>query len=319
MPLHETIEHWVSMITEAKFDRSLMAPRFWLMWLGVGVLKLLVKLPLKTQIMLGKRLGRAFKKLQPKRVKTVTRNVERCFPELPQAEQQALIDANFEEIGMAIFDTGNAWYWSDERIQAHMELEGGEHIKAVQEQGQGVILLAAHCLMLEPGARVFGQGFDGIGVYRPNKNPLMEYLQVQGRLQSNQGLIKKKEVRQMVKALRKGEIIWYTQDQDAGGRGVFVNFFGLPCSTAAGAPALAKMGKAKVLPFFVERKADGSGYRVAIQPALEDFPSGDELADVQRGNDETERLVRMRPEQYMWLHRRFKTQQGTRDKTEFYR
>ncbi|WP_298441502.1 LpxL/LpxP family Kdo(2)-lipid IV(A) lauroyl/palmitoleoyl acyltransferase [uncultured Ferrimonas sp.] len=307
------------MITEAQFERRLLAPKFWLTWLGVGLLRLLVKLPLTTQITLGQRFGRLFKALQPKRVQTVRRNIERCYPELSATEQQQLLDNNFDEIGMALFDTGNAWFWSDKRIQQHMQIEGQEHITQVQAEGQGVILLAAHCLMLEPGARVFGQAFSGIGVYRPNKNPLIEYLQTQGRLQSNKGLIKKTEVRQMVKALRQGEIIWYTQDQDAGGRGIFTNFFGIECSTAPGAPALAKMGKAKVLPFFVERSADASGYRIAIQPPLDNFPTGDDHADVQRGNDETEKLVRMRPEQYMWLHRRFKTRPDTNDRSEFYR
>ncbi|QIZ77741.1 LpxL/LpxP family Kdo(2)-lipid IV(A) lauroyl/palmitoleoyl acyltransferase [Ferrimonas lipolytica] len=307
------------MITEAQFERRLLHPKFWLLWAGVGLLKLLVKLPLSTQVSLGQRIGRGFKKFQPKRVKTVQRNIERCFPQMSATEQQQLLDANFDEIGMALFDTGNAWFWSDERIQQHMEIEGDEHLRAAQDAGHGVILLASHCLMLEPGARVFGQMHQGVGVYRPNKNPLLEYLQSAGRLRSNKGLIKKKEVRQMVKALRKGEVLWYTQDQDAGGRGVFANFFGLRCSTAPGAPALAKMGKAQVLPFFVERKADASGYRIKMHPPLTDFPSGDDQADVQRGNDETEKLVRMRPEQYMWLHRRFKTQEGTRDKTEFYR
>ncbi len=306
------------MLVKAEWQRRFLAPQFWLLWLCVGLLRILVWLPLPVQCWLGKGLGRLFGWLQPKRVQVIERNIARCYPELSAAEQQRLVRQNLDEVGMAIFDTGNAWYWSDARIQSHMEISGLEHIEAAQAAGQGVLLLAAHCLMLEPGARVFGQRAQGVGVYRPNKNPLFEYLQVQGRLRSNKGLIQKQEVRAMVKALRQGEVLWYTQDQDAGSRGVFVDFFGIKCATVAGAPALAKLGRAQVMPFFVERKADASGYRVVIQAPLSDFPSGDEVKDVQRGNEATEALVRMRPEQYMWLHRRFKTDPQGGAKNRFY-
>ncbi|WP_051201937.1 LpxL/LpxP family Kdo(2)-lipid IV(A) lauroyl/palmitoleoyl acyltransferase [Ferrimonas senticii] len=301
-----------------EFQPQFLAPKYWPIWLGLGLFRLLSLLPLSLQTKIGAGIGRLLRALLPKRVHTVQRNIERCLPELSAAEQQQLLHANFAEVGMAVFDTCNAWYWSDARIQRHMTVEGFEYIEQLQQQGHGVILLAAHCLMLEPGARIFGQRCQGVGVYRPNKNPLLEFLQVRGRLRSNKGLIPKTDVRAMVKALRQGEVIWYTQDQDAGDRGIFADFFGIPCSTAPGAPALARLGKAKVVPFFVERKADNSGYRIQIQAPLEQFPSGDEQADVQRGNDVTEQLVRMRPEQYMWLHQRFKTCAKGGERRSFY-
>ncbi|SHH93466.1 LpxL/LpxP family Kdo(2)-lipid IV(A) lauroyl/palmitoleoyl acyltransferase [Ferrimonas marina] len=297
----------------AQFDRSLLHPKYWLTWFGVAVMKLMARLPLATQYRLASAFGRAILRWVPKRAHVARRNLERCFPQMPEAEREALVVKNFEETGMAIFDSANAWWWSDEKVQRHMTIKGTEHVDAAAEAGQGVILLAAHCLMLEPGARIFGQYRQGIGVYRPHNNKLMEYLQVKGRLQSNKALIPKREVRQMVKALRKGEVLWYTQDQDGGRKGTFVDFFGIPASTAAGASTLAKLGKARVLPFFVERNADHSGYTIEIQPALADFPSGDEQADTQRCNHVTEQLVLKRPDQYMWLHRRFKTRPSPDD------
>ncbi|GAA4881479.1 LpxL/LpxP family Kdo(2)-lipid IV(A) lauroyl/palmitoleoyl acyltransferase [Ferrimonas pelagia] len=302
----------------AQFDRQFLLPKYWPTWLGVGLMKLLIKLPLASQYRIGAWIGRTLMKLAPKRADVARRNLAVAFPQRSEQERQALLVKNFEETGMAIFDSANAWWWSDERIQRHMTIRGQEHINAAAEAGQGVLLLAAHCLMLEPGARVFGQFKAGVGVYRPHNNKLMEYLQVKGRLRSNKGLISKREVRQMVKALRQKEVLWYTQDQDGGRKGsVFADFFGVPASTPAGATTLAKLGKARVLPFFVERNADHSGYTIEIQPALDNFPSGDEFADTQRCNRLTEQLVLKRPEQYMWLHRRFKTR-PSKDDPKFY-
>lgn len=302
------------MKTSAEFSASLLHPKYWLTWLGLMVLRLLVLLPLSVQFKLGSAAGRIAMRLMPARVKVARRNLEACFPNKSEVERETLLIAHFEQVGMALFDTGNAWYWSDERIQRHMSYSGMEHVEALKAEGKGVILLACHCLMLEPGARVFGQLMPGVGVYRPNKKPLFEYLQVKGRLRSNKALIPMREVRSMVKVLRQGEVIWYTQDQDGGRRGnVFVPYFGINASTAGGAPVLAKLGKARILPFFVERKADHSGYHIEVGAPLDNFPSGDDLADTARCNEVTEELVMRRPDQYMWLHRRFKTRPSKSD------
>ncbi|WP_028109998.1 LpxL/LpxP family Kdo(2)-lipid IV(A) lauroyl/palmitoleoyl acyltransferase [Ferrimonas futtsuensis] len=297
------------MVTSAEFDRAFYHPRYWPMWLGLALMKLLTFLPLKAQWWLGSGLGRLLQATLKKRVHVARTNLRLCFPEKSEAEREALLRDNFNQTGMALFDSVNGWWWSDERIQKHMTIKGIEHIEQAKADGQGVILFAAHCLMLEAGARVFGQKCPGVGVYRPHNNKFMEYLQVQGRLRSNKGLIPKREVRQMVKALRSGEVIWYTADQDAGRKGaVFAPFFAVEeAVTVTGASTLAKLGKAKVMPFFVERNKDNSGYTIEILPPLEDFPSGDEMTDAVRGNQILEQLIRRRPEQYMWLHRRFKT------------
>ncbi|USD37018.1 MULTISPECIES: LpxL/LpxP family Kdo(2)-lipid IV(A) lauroyl/palmitoleoyl acyltransferase [Ferrimonas] len=307
------------MVTDAQFDRAFLHPRFWPMWLGIAVLKVLVLLPLPIQWRLGKALGGVLKRLLKKRAHVARVNLKLCFPDKSDAEREALLDANFAETGMALLDCVNGWWWSDARIQSHMTLKGMEHIDQAKADGQGVILFAAHCLMLEPGARLFGQHCPGVGVYRPHNNKFMEYLQVKGRLRSNKGLIPKKEVRQMVKALRAGEVIWYTADQDAGRKGaVFAPFFAVDQAvTVTGASTLAKLGKAKVMPFFVERNADHSGYTIEVLPPLENFPGDSDQADAERGNKILESLISRRPEQYMWLHRRFKTRPNP-DDPKFY-
>ena len=102
--------------------------------------------------------------------------------------------------------------------------------------------------------------------------------------------------------------MWYAPDQDPGRpHGVFAPFFGRPAATLTATARIAKASGAPVLPFRVERKAGGRAWRVVIEPALAEFPSGDELADAARINEVIERWARETPEQYLWVHRRFKT------------
>lgn len=298
------------MVEHAQFSRKLYQPGNWLLWAGIGLMRLLTFiLPLSLQMKLGGAIGRLAMKFVPGRVHTARRNLALCFPQLSPQAQQALLRQNFTETGKAIFDTLNAWWWSDSQVRSHMQISGQEYVEQVTAQGQGVILFAVHCLPLEMGARIFGQFQPGVGVYRPHNNPVMEYLQVRGRLRSNKALVPKRDLRQMVRCLRKGDVIWYTADQDFGrSSAVFIPFFAVPdAATITGATTLAKLGKAKVLPFFVERTAGDKGYRIEIMPPLDNFPTDSELEDAKRGNQIIEQLIDKNRAQYMWLHRRFKT------------
>ncbi len=303
------------MVEKAQFSSKFYHPKYWLIWIGVAIMRLTQLLPLPLQMKLGKGVGRLAKRFAGRRVKIAQRNIELCFPELTAQEQAKLLTRNFEETGKAIFDVANAWWWSDEKIQQHMTIKGREFVEDTIGNGQGVILFAVHCLPLEMGARIFGQFQPGVGVYRPHNNPLMEYLQVSGRLRSNKALVPKRDLRQMVRSLRNPDVIWYTADQDFGrSSAVFIPLFGVPdAATITGATTLAKLGKAKVLPFFVERNDDDKGYTIEIQPPLEDFPGENEVEDAIRGNKIVESIINRNRAQYMWLHRRFKTRPNKSD------
>lgn len=297
------------MVNKAQFSSQLLHPKHWPLWLGVGFMKLTQLLPLRLQMTLGTGLGRLVLKVAAGRRHTAERNLQLCFPDMPVEERETLLKKNFEETGKALFDTINAWWWSDEKVQQHMTIKGEEHVRNTLDNGQGVILFAVHCLPLEMGARMFGQFQPGIGVYRPHNNPVMEYLQVNGRLRSNKGLVPKRDLRKMVKSLRNPDVIWYTADQDFGrSSAVFIPLYEVPdAATITGATTLAKLGRAKVLPFFVERNNDDSGYNMEILAPLENFPGEDELTDAIRGNKIIESIIDRNRGQYMWLHRRFKT------------
>lgn len=303
------------MVEKAQFSSHLYHPKYWLLWLGVAFMRLTQLLPLPVQMKIGAAIGRLGMKLVGKRVKTAQRNLELCFPKMSENEMQHLLTQNFEQTGKAIFDTANAWWWSDEKIQQHMTIKGKEYVEQTLESGQGVILFAVHCLPLEMGARIFGQFQPGVGVYRPHNNPVMEYLQVKGRLRSNKALVPKRDLRQMVRSLREPNVIWYTADQDFGrSSATFIPFFNVAeAATITGATTLAKLGKAKVLPFFVERNSDDTGYNIEIQPALDNFPGENEIEDAKRGNKIIESIISRNMSQYMWLHRRFKTRPNKGD------
>ncbi|AYV12577.1 MAG: LpxL/LpxP family Kdo(2)-lipid IV(A) lauroyl/palmitoleoyl acyltransferase [Shewanella algae] len=303
------------MVEKAQFSAHLYHPKFWLLWLAVGLARLTLLLPLKWQMKLGSGIGLLAMKLAGSRVNTAKRNLELCFPQMSEAERETLLRRNFQETGKAIFDTINAWWWSNDKVQKHMQIKGQEHVEQTLAAGQGVILFAVHCLPLEMGARIFGQFQPGVGVYRPHNNPVMEYLQVKGRLRSNKALVPKRDLRQMVRCLRNPDVIWYTADQDFGrSSAIFIPFFAVPdAATITGGTTLAKLGKAKVLPFFVERNADDTGYNIEIQAPLDNFPGENEVEDAKRGNGIVEQLISRNPAQYMWLHRRFKTRPNESD------
>ncbi|EPE3186706.1 Kdo(2)-lipid IV(A) acyltransferase [Cronobacter sakazakii] len=292
-----------------QFSRALLHPRYWLTWLGIGLLYLVVLLPYPVIWRLGRGLGRIAKRLMKRRARIAHRNLELCFPDMSDAEREALVVKNFESVGMGLMETGMAWFWPNWRVERWTEVSGVEPVKALLAQKQGILLIGVHFLTLELGARIFGMHTPGIGVYRPNDNPLLDWLQTWGRLRSNKTMLDRKDLKGMIKALKGGEIIWYAPDHDYGPRNsVFVPFFAVDqAATTSGTWMLAKMSKACIVPFVPRRQADGSGYElIALEPECAP-PLGSAEETAAWMNNIVEKCILMAPDQYMWLHRRFKT------------
>lgn len=291
-----------------QFKREFLHPKHWPLLLGAGFLWLISILPVALQIPFGKGLGRLIAKILPKRVKTAEQNLRLSFPEKSEQEIQKLVKENFEFTGLAAVDTANAWFWPDWRIQKNMIVEGKEHIEEANANGNGMLLVSAHFLTLEICARTFGQIKPGVGVYRPNKNPLMEYLQCRGRTKSNKALLDRKDIKGMLKSLNKGDALWYAPDHDYGiRRSVFVPFFGVDkACTITGTTILASGKNTKSYPCFSMRLPDGR-YKLIVKPAIENFPTKDVEEDAKICNKIIEDAILEQIPQYMWLHRRFKT------------
>lgn len=297
-------------MASVKFSSRLLHPRYALTWLGFGLWYLLSTLPYAWQLSLGRRLGWVLGRVAPRRRKIAFANLRLCFPQWSEAQCQTRVDQVMESIGIAFFETGMAWFWSKKRLQNLYELEGLEHLQKAKASGKGVVLMALHFTHIDIGAKLLGLRYSIDGTYRPHNNPVYDYIQRTGRERHSMAgqAIPREDVRTMVKALRAGRAIWYAPDQDYGPKhSIFVPLFGVSAATVTATSQLARMGKALVVPFTQTRKADGSGYRLVVHPPLADFPTGDERADAVRINHVVERLIMEQPEQYLWVHRRFKT------------
>ncbi|MCF6756466.1 lipid A biosynthesis lauroyl acyltransferase [Stutzerimonas balearica] len=293
-----------------RFRAYFLHPRFWLLWLGLGLLWLLVQLPYAALLRLGRVLGALMYRVAGARRRIARRNLELCFPALDEAARERLLKDNFASTGIAFFEMAMSWWWPRARLQRLAHIEGLEHLQAAQAEGRGVILMALHFTTLEIGAALLGQRHTIDGMYREHKNPLFDYIQRRGRERHNldASAIEREDVRGMLKVLRAGRAIWYAPDQDYGRKqSLFVPLFGIPAATVTATTKFARLGRALVLPFTQERLADGSGYRLVIHPPLADFPGESEEADCLRINRWVEQVVSATPEQYLWAHRRFKT------------
>lgn len=186
-----------------KFSAALLHPRYWPLWSGIGLLWLVVQLPYPLIYRLGKTLGRLAMYFMKRRAQIAYRNLALCFPDKSAQQRHQLVVDNFESVGMGLMETGMAWFWSDRRIMRWSETIGIEHVKAIQAQQRGIVVIGIHFLTLELGARIFGVSTPGIGVYRPNDNPLIDWLQTWGRLRSNKDMLDRKDLKGMVRALKK--------------------------------------------------------------------------------------------------------------------
>ncbi len=292
-----------------RFTPGLLRPRYWLTWLWLGLWRLLVlALPYRAQLCLGAGLGRLLARISPRRRKIAARNLELCFPELDPGRRQALLQKHYQSIGIGAFETGIAWWWPDRRFGRLLQFEGLEHL---QNRGnRAVLLLAPHLTSLEIGCSAMSLKLCLDGMYRPNNNPVLDYVQRCGRERRvlEGRAYPRDDIRGILKALRQGRILWYAPDQDYGRKqSIFAPLFGRQAATITGLGRLAAKTGALVASYTYFRRADGKGYHIRVYPPLDQFPSGDDLADATRINRLMEHYIRQCPEQYLWVHRRFKT------------
>ena len=296
-------------MTSPRFQASFSHPRYWLTWFGLGILFLLVQLPYPVLYRLGVWLGRTSMRFLKRRVSITRRNLQLCFPDLTPEQVEARIVSNFESLGMGLLETGMAWFWSDARVKRWFDVSGLHNLKKAQENNQGVLVIGVHFMSLELGGRAMGLCQPMMAMYRPHNNKAMEFVQTWGRMRSNKAMLDRKDLRGMVHALKKGEAVWFAPDQDYGPRGsVFAPLFAVDeAATTSGTYMLARLAKPALITVVLVRKPAGKGYDLVIQPALQDYPIDDELAAAAYMNRIIETEIMRAPDQYLWLHRRFKT------------
>lgn len=284
------------------------APKYWTTWLFLAWLRFTAALPWALAIKLHKAIGRGLWSLLPRRRRIVERNLELCFPDLERDAIETLAKRNFESIGACIAELAIAWFGSVEHLQHLFQVEGREHIEAAVRKGKGVILLSGHFTTLEiavPIVKTLVPFFSFM--FSPRHNPLMNAAQIAGRQRAAHASFANTNVRTMVRMLRNNAVVWYAPDQaSSGNSGELLHFFGEPAMTNTAASRLARVSGATVVPMFFERLADDSGYLVRFDAPLKDLPSADTTEDTIRMIHVIENFVRECPEQYLWIHRKFR-------------
>ncbi|NNF40597.1 MAG: LpxL/LpxP family Kdo(2)-lipid IV(A) lauroyl/palmitoleoyl acyltransferase [Woeseiaceae bacterium] len=295
------------MTGERKPLSSYWSPRYWPVWIGMGVLRLLCLLPHRAALAIGRVLGRIVHRVGASRRAVVRRNIELCFPELSAEERDALALEHFKALGMTLIEMGLGRWATDRHLQSITRLHGIEHVQNALQSGRGVILLSAHFTTIEIMGRVLSlhmPPFDA--VFRQNRSEFMTELQRTGRERSAQSTIEKRDIKKMVRSLRAKRSVWYAPDQSYNRKGSeVIPFFGVPAMHTTATSTLARLGDAVVIPFFPRRLPDSS-YEMTLYPAFDNFPSDDPAADTRRYLELLERHVRSCPEQYFWVHRKFK-------------
>jgi len=289
------------------FPKHLLHPRYWFTWLLLGIWWFFAQLPYAVQWYLGKIIARFMPILARRRTHIARCNLKICFPEKSAEERVLLLKQNLHAVVMGVLETGMAWFWSKKRLQQLIQIEGLENLDAIE--GSGALLLGVHFTSLEMAGVCVNSHITRLDMmYRAHKNELFDFVQRnrRGRHNNKCKLILRKDVRDVLRRLKQGRIVWYAPDQDYGlKQGVFAPFFGVQAATITATSRFARIANVPVLPIFDTRLPNGV-CKVRILPPLENFPSNDDVLDATRINALVESFIRQQPEQYLWVHRRFK-------------
>lgn len=283
--------------------RLLSQPVVFLFWL-------LHFLPLTVLAAIGSGMGQLLYAFGSHRRKVVSINLAWCFPELSPAAREKLAKGHFRVLGRTVLERSILWWGSRERLERMIRIEGTEKIRALLDAGKPVILLAPHFVGLDAGGVAVAMRFDSLSMYAEQANPVFDTLLLNGRRRFGDQLLltRKDGIRATVKAMKSGRPFYYLPDLNARRReSIFVPFFGIPTATITGLSRLARTAGATVLTCVTRVLPGGEGYVTKIGDAWEDFPTADAEADTARMNAWIEAAVRTMPEQYYWVHRRFKT------------
>jgi KDO2-lipid IV(A) lauroyltransferase len=275
--------------------------------IALALMWLLHWLPLPLLAAVGRLFGRLLYALGRERRHVTLTNLRLCFPAMSDAERTALARRHFEAFGRSFLERGLLWWASEQRIRRLVQVEGREHLDALIGR-QPVILLVPHFVGLDMGWTRLSMEYDMSGIYANQKNLLFNAALYKGRARFGKSVMLSRQegTRKGLRAMKAGMPFFYLPDMDFGERDtIFVPFFGFPAATITGLSRLARMAGARVLPIIARMEA--GGYVIRIEPPWEGFPGESIEADTRRMNACIEAEVLKMPEQYFWLHKRFKT------------
>jgi KDO2-lipid IV(A) lauroyltransferase len=285
-----------------------LAPSYWPVRLRWVWLHVSAALPLGAALWIHERFGRIVYRLAKRQRRVVRRNLELCFPELDPEAVEQLTRRHFEALGASVAESAAAWYTPDRRLKDRFDIVGVEHLQSALEAGRGVILFTGHFSTLEICGRPFKELTPLFAcMFSHRSNPLLDEIQRRGRMRSAHEAVSSDDVRALVRVLKRNAVIWYAPDQYYGGpNAVLIPFFREPAMTNVATSKLARVSGAAVVPFSFRRLPGEARYELRFHTPLEGVPSRDPAADTRRLVEVLEDFVRVCPEQYLWLHKRFK-------------
>lgn len=295
--------------SSSRIDRALLHPKHWPSWLGVGVIFAIGRLPFPLIWAIGGLLGRLGYLLAGSRRVVARRNLECCLPQLGRWERERIMIAHFGWLGVAALSQGVGWGASQRRLSRLVRIRNRERIDAYIAEGRPIIVLVPHFIGLELGGAAFtALVHSGVYMYQKIRNPVVDHQVRRARQQYGSVSVERQDdLRGLVREMKKGTPFFYLPDQDGGRRGIFVPFCGVPASTVPMLGRFAAMTGAVVIPTFARFLPWGRGLELIFDPPMPDFPSGDPERDTMQMNRVIEARIRTMPDQYFWVHRRFKT------------
>jgi len=275
-----------------------------------------VFIPFKAQVAIGKAIGKVLYIFMSRFRSIAYSNISHCFPEKKQPQVERLVKRHFEAIGVSFFETANAYYGTDNKIKKLLNIKNEHFFKdALKEEG-GIILLCSHFMPLMLGSRALLIKHTIANIYRPQNNTLFDSAMVKGYKKNGAVMIKSTDTRSIIKAINNSLPIWYAPDQDLGkNNSVFAPFFGIQTATASATARLAKNNNTRVIPYSFIRTSNG--YLMSFEKPISNYPSNDPIHDATVINQILEKQINHSPEQYLWIHRRFKTRPN--DEKNFYK
>jgi len=293
-------------MSRASEQSNLWRPQHWPTWAGLGLFWFCARwLTWSERRRLARGLAWFIFHVVRLRRHVALVNLRLCFPGKTEADIRRLGLAHFEALAFGLFETTAAWWEPLEQLPPH-RVHGLEHLVRALEAGKGVVVLTAHFTTLEIcGVYLTSQIPVGC-LYREPNNPVAALPMRRHRERVASIAVHFDDLKGLIRALRAGHAIWYAPDQGKRTPGSeILPFFGVPAITNTATAKIAKMTGAAVVPYFARREPDGT-YTLSIHPPLENFPGDDLSADAVRINRLIEENIRLAPEQYFWVHKRFK-------------